>query len=209
MSQRTSSRGPKARGDPAGVSGLLRRFAPRNDVFPFRHSALRCAPTRNPHAAWILRLRLTAPRRMTPVFPCAGGTPAVPCQCFCRRSRRVLDSLSFPRRREFRGNDEREGAGISGHGTPCPYGSHARVGNPWRQSPSGAAEPRSQGTAQPPLTRAPASTVPFFWASKRTITRPKGGKNHVQARRLRRVAFPRRSVGTISYGFRVLRLRAG
>jgi len=40
------------------------------------------------------------PRRMT---ACA------PMPCLCRRSRRVLDSLSFPRRREFRGNDEEAG----------------------------------------------------------------------------------------------------
>ena len=34
-----------------------------------------------------------------------------------------------------------------------------------------------EGTAQPPLTRVPASTGTFFWASKRTMPRPKGGKS--------------------------------
>ncbi|MCL2340394.1 MAG: hypothetical protein FWC49_01670, partial [Proteobacteria bacterium] len=38
------------------------------------------AETRNPDAAWILRLRLTAPRRMTPVFLVQAGRLRNFCQ---------------------------------------------------------------------------------------------------------------------------------
>ena len=62
--------------------------AARNDVALFRHSARSEAKTRNPHAAWILRLRLAAPRRMTACPPMLGfafRTPQ-PCHSSLRRS---------------------------------------------------------------------------------------------------------------------------
>ena len=64
-----------------------------------------------------------------------------------------LDSLSFPRRREFRGNDEREGAGMNRarhavplrlQGKPPPYGHPLSKGGFWAAVPIGSDKGRAE-----------------------------------------------------------------